>query len=54
VSIKDADADFNEAWLQTLVGKKIRITGKVNVERGISTRGPQIVLTSRSQVSVVE
>ena len=54
VQLSKADDDLNEDLLRAYIGKKIRITGKVEVARGKGARGPQIALTKRSQISEIQ
>ena len=54
VSLKDADDALSEAKLAPLLGKKIRLRGKVKVDRLSKPARPVIVIDTRSAILEVQ
>lgn len=54
VGVSKAPADLSEQALRPLVGKTIRLRGKVEVQKSYKRARPLIVLTDRAAIEVVE
>ncbi len=53
ILLSKAAADLNEAFLTTLVGKKVRISGRLELQTVFSNRRPEVTLSNRAAIEVV-
>jgi hypothetical protein len=54
ILLKSAGKDLSEEALTPMLGKKIRLRGEVRVQRGFGLQRPDIILTRRTDIEVVE
>ncbi len=54
IRLNSAGPDLSEEALTPLIGKKIRLRGEVKVQRGFGLQRPDIMITRRADIEVVE
>lgn len=54
ITVKDAPPDLTEPELKPLIGKKIRLHGTIDLQKGLGLQRPDIIIKDRASIEVIE